>query len=278
MNMKKALLWVLAVLFTLASVVFQRMTGPTYPLRGKAQLCGNEISYRLARSAENTPIARVKVKAPKPISGFVQYMRFKKGDVWKPEKGVPMVREGETLVAPLAWPDKEDGLAPRAGKLAYSVNLFCRQEEPKDLTGGKPVIMRFKGPVPAWILIPHILVMFLALLTAVRGGLEALRPEGQTGRYALWIVILLFIGGFILGPLIQKLSFGAWWTGFPLGFDLTDNKTLIAFVGWLVALLAGGRGRGSRWWVLGAALLMLAVYFIPHSLLGSELDYTKVIQ
>jgi hypothetical protein len=276
MNMKRALLWVLAVLFTLASVVFQWMTGPTRPLPAKVLLCGNEISYRLERSAENTSLYRIKVKAPQPVSGFVQYMRFKKGDVWKPEKGVPMIREGETLVAPLAWPDKEDGLAPMAGKLAYSVNLFCRREEPKDITGGKPVIIRFKGAVPAWILIPHILVMFLAMLAAVRGGLEALRREGQARKYALWTVILLFIGGFILGPLIQKLSFGSWWTGFPLGFDLTDNKTLIAFVGWLVALLAGGRGRRSRWWVLGAALLMLVVYFIPHSLLGSELDYTKM--
>jgi hypothetical protein len=274
--MKRALLWTGAVLLTLASVVYQRMTGPTYPLRGKAFLCGDEIPYRLERSAENTSVYKFKVDAPKPASGFVQYMRYKKGDVWKPEKGVPMIRQGETLVAPLAWPDKEDGLAPRAGKLAYTVTLFCRQEESRDLTGGKPVIIRFKGPVPAWVLVPHMLVMFLAMLAAVRGGLEALRPEGQTGKYALWTVILLFIGGFIFGPLIQKMSFGDWWTGFPLGFDLTDNKTLIAFVGWLIALLAGGQGRRSRWWVLGAAVLMLVVYFIPHSLLGSELDYTKM--
>jgi hypothetical protein len=106
--------------------------------------------------------------------------------------------------------------------------------------------------------------------------LEALGREGRTRKYALWTVILLFVGGFILGPLIQKLSFGAWWTGFPLGFDLTDNKTLIAFLGWLVALLVGGKGRNARWFVLAAAVLMLVVYLIPHSLLGSELDYTKV--
>jgi cbb3-type cytochrome oxidase subunit 1 len=78
----------------------------------------------------------------------------------------------------------------------------------------------------------------------------------------------VFIGGFILGPLVQKLSFGVFWTGFPLGLDLTDNKTLIAFIGWLAALIAGWRGKPARGWVLGASILMLVVYFIPHSLLG----------
>jgi hypothetical protein len=65
--MKKALLWALAVLLTLASAVYQRMTGPTNPLRGKVTLCGKEISFRLERSAENKEIHKVKVKAPEPV-------------------------------------------------------------------------------------------------------------------------------------------------------------------------------------------------------------------
>jgi hypothetical protein len=157
------------------------------------------------------------------------------------------------------------------------VFLTCGRET-VSLTGARPTIIRFKGSIPGWILIPHILVMFLAMLTAVRGGLEALSRQGRTRIYALWTVVLLFIGGFILGPLVQRMSFGQWWTGIPFGFDLTDNKTLIAFIGWLAALLAGRKGRNARWWVLAAAVLMLIVYLIPHSLLGSELDYSKVVQ
>jgi hypothetical protein len=274
--MKKALLWVLAVLLTLASAVYQRMTGPTNPLPGKVTLCGKEISFRLERSADNKEIHKVKVRAPEPVIGFVEFMRFKQGDEWKPEKGIPMIREGETLVAPLAWPPS-DSRPPLAGKIAYAVFLTCGRET-VSLAGARPIIIRFKGSVPGWILIPHILVMFLALLTAVRGGLEALSRQGRTRIYALWTVILLFIGGFILGPLVQKMSFGQWWTGIPFGFDLTDNKTLIAFIGWLAALLAGRKGRNARWWALAAAVLMLIVYLIPHSLLGSELDYSKVVQ
>jgi hypothetical protein len=272
--MKKAHLWALAIFLTLASGFYQRITGPTNPLKGKVTLCGKDISFRLERSDENQDIHKVRIKAPRPVIGFVELMRFKQGDRWNPEKGIPMIREGETLVAPLAWPPS-DGRPPKAAKLAYAVFLTCGRET-VSLTGAGPVIIRFKGPVPLWVLIPHILIMFLAMLTAVRGGLEALSPRGRTRVYALWTVILLSIGGFILGPLVQRMSFGQWWTGFPIGFDLTDNKTLIAFIGWLVALVAGGRRGRGRWWVLGAAVLMLVVYLIPHSLLGSELDYTKI--
>jgi hypothetical protein len=42
----------------------------------------------------------------------------------------------------------------------------------------------------------------------------------------------------ILGPVVQKFAFGEYWTGFPFGTDLTDNKTLIAFIGWIIALVA----------------------------------------
>ena len=77
---------------------------------------------------------------------------------------------------------------------------------------------------------------------------------------------------------MQKYAFGAYWTGFPLGTDLTDNKTLIAMVGWGVAWFMNRKGREGRGWIVLAAVLMLAIYLIPHSVLGSELDYTKLPQ
>jgi hypothetical protein len=75
---------------------------------------------------------------------------------------------------------------------------------------------------------------------------------------------------------VQKFAFGALWTGFPFGYDLTDNKTLIAFIGWIIAIIAGRNGRPARGWVLAAAILLLIIFLIPHSLLGSELDYSEM--
>jgi hypothetical protein len=161
-----------------------------------------------------------------------------------------------------------------AGKLAYRVYLKTGAEE-VSLSGEEPVIIRFKGVVPIPVHVLHIIFMLLAMLFSTRAGLAALDRKSHPRKLALWTAALLFIGGFILGPLIQKYAFGAWWTGFPLGFDLTDNKTLIAMAGWVAALIAGRGGKPARGWALAASILMLIIFFVPHSLLGSELKYVE---
>jgi hypothetical protein len=76
-----------------------------------------------------------------------------------------------------------------------------------------------------------------------------------------------------LGPLVQKYAFGAYWTGWPFGTDLTDNKTAIALIGWAGAFFAMRGSRRPQLWALLASVLLLAVFLIPHSMLGSELKY-----
>ena len=83
------------------------------------------------------------------------------------------------------------------------------------------------------------------------------------------------VGGLALGPAVQKYAFDAWWTGFPNGTDLTDNKTAIALVAWALALWAARGGRGARGALAAAALVTLVVFAIPHSLFGSELRWQE---
>ena len=73
------------------------------------------------------------------------------------------------------------------------------------------------------------------MLLSNRTGLETLDPAGQSKKYMLWTIGFFWVGGLILGPAVQKYAFDAWWTGIPFGYDLTDNKTLIAMLGWLWA-------------------------------------------
>ncbi len=93
--------------------------------------------------------------------------------------------------------------------------------------------------------------------------------------------MLIGIGGLVLGPIVQKYAFGAYWTGWPFGEDLTDNKTLVMWLAWVVgggrarAPPGAGRPRGPLDRGRGR-LVMIAVYLVPHSLRGSQLDYGKV--
>ncbi|UCE41727.1 MAG: hypothetical protein JSV17_01665 [Candidatus Aminicenantes bacterium] len=264
--MKKVVLWIVAFLITASTAVYQRMTGPTYPIGGKTKIGNNEIRFELLRTYETGKDCPIQIEVQSPeISGTLLYKRHKTTDPWS---NIPMKGQESSLVGYLPH-------QPPAGKLQYKVVLLYQGEE-TSLTGEKPVIIRFKGAVPRWVLIPHVIIMFLAMLFSTRAGIEALRPKSNPRKLALWTTGLIFVGGFILGPLMQKFAFGDLWTGFPFGYDLTDNKTLIAFIGWIIALIAGRKGKPARGWVLAAAILLLIVYLIPHSVLGSELDYSEM--
>ncbi len=82
------------------------------------------------------------------------------------------------------------------------------------------------------------------------------------------------IGGMILGPFVQKYAFGVYWAGFPYGFDLTDNKLLIGVVAWLIAAVLSWKKRRPLASII-AAIVLIIVYSIPHSKMGSQFNYQK---
>ena len=105
--------------------------------------------------------------------------------------------------------------------------------------------MRFKGDVPALVLIPHVVTMFVSMMIGIRAALAAVLGRPESRRYAWVAVVGIAIGGLVLGPIVQKCAFGAYWTGWPFGSDLTDNKTLGMWLAWVAAVVVlGWRGSG----------------------------------
>ena len=132
--------------------------------------------------------------------------------------------------------------------------------------------MRFKGGVPGFIIIPHVILMFIAMLISNLAEILAVAKHKKMVFYTNLTLILLLIGGMIFGPLMQLYAFGELWTGFPKGMDLTDNKTLIAVIFWIIAFFAN-RKKQRPVWIIIASIVMLMIYLIPHSMFGSEFNY-----
>lgn len=260
---KSVVWWVIALLFTLSIAIYQRVTGPTYPVRGSHEINGTEVKYRLTRSSNSDKPAEIIIKeVGEGITGQISYKRFK---VDEPYKTAAFTRTDDRLTAYLP-PE------PAAGKLEYMVSLYDGENTYE--INEDPIVIRFKGPVPAYVLLPHIALMFLAMLFSTRTGIEALRKGEQVKIYTGLTLIFFMIGGMLLGPIVQKFAFDAYWTGWPFGQDLTDNKTLVAFIAWIIAYLRIRKSTKNAWWAIVAAVVLLAVYLIPHSMFGSELDYS----
>jgi len=260
--MKKILFWVIAVLITIAAAMYQRMTGPTYPDKVPVTIGGSEYSVSLKRSQTNTHPCIIGIEIPDNITGKIFYRKFRSEEEWI---SVPMNRDGALLAGEL--PSQ-----PAAGKLEYYIMLNSPSDGELAISQDKPVVIRFKGNVPAAVMIPHILIMFFAMLMSNLAGLTAAFGRTDQKKYGRWALWLLLAGGMILGPVVQKYAFGDLWTGIPFGWDLTDNKTLIAVFAWVLAVVMN-RKKDRPAYTIAAALLLLLVYSIPHSLFGSELDY-----
>jgi len=256
------LLWSLSLLVTLVSASWQRRSGPSYPARGTATLGSESIDYRLARSHVTGSSQPVEIRAADPgVVGELVWRRYPTRDEWTV---TPMRRDGDRLVASL--PSQ-----PAAGKLEYRVRL-TRGSEQREIPPA-PAVTRFRGDVPLFVLAPHILAMFTGMLFSSLSGFAAVFGVAGARRYGRAALGLMSIGGLALGPLVQKYAFDAWWTGFPFGTDLTDNKTAIAVIAWIAALWWSRREGGSRRALVAAALVTLAVFAIPHSLFGSEIRW-----
>lgn len=262
---KKILIWTFAFLFTVAIAYFQRVTGPTYPLTGNVNYNQNEISYKFLRSENTGTDLQIQIDFPDiAINAEVIWKRYKSNDSWTREQ---MLRNKNGFNAALSS-------QPPAGKLEYYVEIRI-DDNVLRLPEKENVVARYKGKVPLTILILHVIAMFGAMLFSTRTGLEFFKKEPKLKKLT-WITIgLLAVGGLILGPIVQKYAFDAYWTGWPFGHDLTDNKTAVALIGWIVALTMYKRSKYPKRWALAAAIILLAVYLIPHSVLGSEIDYTK---
>ncbi|HKK62306.1 MAG TPA: hypothetical protein VJ951_07095 [Bacteroidales bacterium] len=260
---KKTIFWIIAVLITLSASVYQRMTGPTYPKSVSFEVENQSYSIELPRSHGGETDCPVVLELPNSFIGEIVYRRFPTSESWDT---IDLYRNNNTL---LAFLPKQ----PPAGKLEYHVNLY-HEDQLVNLELSENIVIRFKGAVPNWALIPHVLFMFFAMLWSNASGLQAAVKIKSYKRNSLTTLILLFIGGMIFGPIVQKFAFDAYWTGWPFGEDLTDNKVLAAVIVWFVAYF-GNRKKDRHWLVIAAAVFLFLIYMIPHSIHGSELDYAS---
>lgn len=272
-----ALLWIASIVLTLGALTYQDKTGPTYPLEGDFQTAKGAVHFKFLRSETIGTKLDIMLADPVPagVSGYVKYRRYKSADDWSTQPMAP----GEFKFTRRGRTDNVTGigaqlpsLQERAGKYEFFVYINDGAGEAVSVTKDKPIYARYKADVPTGVLIVHILVIFVSMALAVRTVLEA--AVGGAFKWMLWATIgSLVLGAFVLGPIVQQYAFGVWWAGFPYGFDWTDNKVLVELAAWAIALYQNRGARRSPMWVYLAGLVTLIVYFIPHSVFGSEYDY-----
>lgn len=279
--MKRFIMWTMAFIITIAAAIYQRHTGPTYPKELNVTLNDKVYELKLVRSLALNEKPDIKLEiADSTVKARLFFKRFRSSEEYQVTGFTYKVFPVKSFLMNKVFKIYEEkGLyaevpqQPPAGKLQYYFEISDSKGTKSYLTE-TPVIIRFKGGVPAFILVPHILLMFLAMLFSTLAGLMATVKYTMYKKYAVWTLILFIAGGMVLGPIVQFDAFGDFWTGIPFGWDLTDNKTLIALLFWILAVVMNSKKERPVYTVL-AAFVLLLVFSIPHSLFGSELSYAS---
>ncbi len=177
-------------------------------------------------------------------------------------------------------------------------------------------ILPSKGEATPALLIIHVLFIVGAIIFVLASGFYSVKYL-RTGKgfnksvqMAGIATGMIFIGGFPLGFIIAYQVYGTPWTGIPFGWDITDNKTLVILLYWVISLFlirgtiidSFSKGRGRRCpfrWLIAitkkssltqdkerkdtishnkfaklaiiGTLFTISLYLIPHSIMVSPI-------
>jgi hypothetical protein len=275
----------LAFLLTIAFLIFSRKTAAVRSVHETVEQHGILIEHKTVpkQVGDEIPVISARVEGASQVR--LIYRIGPEGEYTSVEM-LPRSGEEEVFSASIPW-------HPKAVKAWYYLEAARTDEEggvtvvlPQKGSGEvKPVRLKFEGEVPAYIVIPHVLCIFAAMFFAILTVFSAIELKRGTGtlkrsvRLCGITVFLLFLGFFPFGWAMNYFAFGVLWEAFPFGRDVTDNKSQIMILFWLVALfLVKGTlwgkgdsrnlvsGSGYANWVFVSFIATLLILAIPHSL------------
>lgn len=136
--------------------------------------------------------------------------------------------------------------------------------------------IRYEGKATFILLLAHIMLMIMAFFLLIHALYYAmnylLTGERETAifRSVNIATITFFITGFPIGCVIEKQVLGNYWEGIPFGWDITDSKTLIILVIWVILIWLQSKKkisvRNYAKWVIINTIITIGLFMLPHSI------------
>lgn len=276
---KSAIRIIIAVMATIALLGVSRRLSTRRPQDLSVEGPGFRAEHRTVTEqvGAGRPTLSITLKGDRVLEPVVRYSVGREGSL----HAVPMTRETAG-----SWratlPECEKGT-----RIYYAIELQDGGGTVGRIPDGEGSFqfIKFKGEASSVVLVLHILFMFASFYFMIQGFWSAVAilagrgSKSEAVGHARWVLISSFIGGWPLGFILNYQAFGVIWEGFPFGRDITDNKTQIMFIFWLVSLLlvrSSFLGKGEERDRLGARgfavalvvsfIVSLLLFIVPHSL------------
>lgn len=264
--------YAIALVLTIALLGLARRTSTRHTAEYSVRIADITAAHRTVTEAfGEKPILNVAVAPSEGLSAILYYSTTKGG----PYAIDTMVQTNDGFTGTLSVLEK-------GATWYYHIDMLKDGSAVGRFPANGDQFIKFKGHVPVYAIVPHIFCMFATVfigLMTVFTAYDVAKGKGdirKSTRYLLWTNIFVFIGGFPLGYYVAYAAFGKGWSGIPVGWDITDNKTVILFLFWLVTLILARKGlKGEKIAISNGAYFTLTIvsfavsiisFMIPHSI------------
>jgi hypothetical protein len=273
-----------AFIFTLLLLGFARKTTTVRSVHVTAEKSGILIDHNTVPKK----VGEGEVQIPVKVIGANEVKLFYKIEEGEFQSVDMTPKEGESDVFVASIPHHKKGTKAwyyiEARKQIDDTKLTVSLPD-RNSTNFDPILLKFEGVVPPYIIFSHVFSNFAAVFFSVLavGKAVDLKKRKSTLKksvvFSLLTFIFLFLGFFILGCALNYFAFGVRWEAFPFGHDVTDNKSQIILLFWLVTLFLVkgtifGRDPSKNLvsektystMVIISFVVTVIMYLIPHSI------------
>jgi hypothetical protein len=272
--------YLIALLLTVVLLGFARRMSTRHEQTFTEQVDGITLRHQtVTENFGDGPILSVATSAPERVRAVAYYSE---------QPGGPDYKQQDMVLSSDGFSCKLSAL-PRGEKFFYHINVYKDNVVIATFPPAKAApskgdqFIKFKGHISRFVLIPHILLMFGTIffgLLAVFTSVDVARGKSDARRSILFLILTFacaFVGGIPLGIVVSAQTFGgSGWGGWPLGTDITDTKTEVLLLFWLITIFLSWKGLRSRKMTISNGLYSFLVilsfivtfitFLIPHSI------------
>jgi len=224
---QSSILWLSAVIITLATGYIYKNSAPDFPVTGSERLEGKKIYYFLHTKYTDDNNYAVIIKSDLPaLSGVVEWkMNSNSGEM----ETIPLTERDKLLTARL----------PKCGQnetITYRV-ILNRGNKTFALPASSFVNAQITGNVPFTLKLFFYVTIIVGFLLSARTGLEYFRNNSNAKRLSFFTLLFFFINSVILTPLKTAYEAGVnIIAGLPTK-NLFALSTVLIFLGWVVTFI-----------------------------------------
>jgi len=252
---KKILFLAIAAIIAVISVFIQQFSSSDRPYNQEIQINSIDYSFKLPVYHEANEVCSIELLVPDTsVRGVLFYKLLKSKNDFKL---INLIRMNEYLVSVL--PHQKQNI-----KVQYYLQLNSAGK--KYFIGKEnPLIVRFQGVVPKYILFPHVVLMFVALIFSCFAGMLTFSHIDSYKKYASVTFFLFTLAALIFGLIIHLVSFRHLFVQVANYNDLTFYKNGIIFLLWLLVYYVNKKYE-FKYLTLAVSIFTLILFCIPANI------------